>query len=72
MMDQMGICLINDNFMNKHGVTPFRFFLGIKNGCFFLCYYLICWLSIMDLAKLQVLKNNHRLAANLYLTMLAG
>ena len=52
MVDQMGVCLINDDFLDKYIITPFRFFLCTKNILFFLCYYLICWLSIMDLVKL--------------------
>lgn len=52
VMDQMGICLIKDDFTDKFIITPFRFFLCMKNILFFLCYYLICWLSIMDLVKL--------------------
>ena len=43
----------------------------LKDVNFFVVYYEICWYGVIDLAKLEVLKNNRKIGANLYLTMLA-
>ena len=72
-IDKWGFCVITDNLEPEHDaeLNWFRIIMGLKNVNFFLVFYMICWVGVNDVAKLEVLKNNRRMGANLYMTMLA-
>lgn len=72
-IDTWGYCIINDDLdpADDKEINWFRLLMGFKNTNFFLVFYMICWCGVIDVAKLEVLKNNRRMGANLYLTMLA-
>ena len=72
-IDQWGFCLINENLdpNDDDELNWFRVLMGLKNVNFFLIFYIICRCGVIDVAKLEVLKNNRRIGASLYLTMLA-